>query len=72
MRKGHQLLKMQNHLDNHVSSDDIVAALVTASVTKLQTVCSHSFQLTVSSVSWTNNIFTVGTIPSLLILKISA
>lgn len=47
--KGHQLLKMQNHLDNHVSSDATVATLETASVTKLLTVCSHSFQLTVSS-----------------------
>lgn len=49
MGKGHSLLKIQNHLDNHISSDDTVAALVTASVTKLLPVCSHSFQLIVSS-----------------------
>lgn len=49
IRKGHQLLKMQKHLDSHISSDDTVAAPVTASVTKLLTVCSHSFQLIVPS-----------------------
>lgn len=47
--KGHLLLKIQNHLDNHIFSDDTVAALIRASVTKHLTVCSHSFQLTVSS-----------------------